>query len=113
MVASIENFDPALILVGGARNLLSELFVRRAFVLFYPTTANLPMLSKPYFFMWREPTATEYAELESKGTRTNYLFHQHPGFEVPTQKVNLSRQDFGIPSHAFVFVVGEAQLAGC
>lgn len=104
-VATIEAFDPAMILIVGGRNLLSELFVKRAFVLFYPTTANLPMLLKPYFFMWREPTAAEFSLLESEGARTNYLFHQHPGFEAPIQKATLTRQSFGIPSEAFVFVV--------
>ena len=104
-VTAIEAFDPAMILVVGGRNLLSELFVKRAFVLFYPTTSNLPMLSKPHFFMWREPTPAEFALLESEGLRANYLFHQHPGFEAPMQKVSLSRETFNIPPEAFVFTV--------
>jgi len=104
-VKTIEAFDPAMILVVGGRNLLAEVFVKRAFVLFYPTTSNLPMLSKPNFFMWREPTLAEYELLESEGVRSNYLFHQHPGFEVPTQKISLSRKDLCIPEDAFVFAV--------
>ena len=104
-VEAIETFDPAMILVVGGRNLLAEVFLERAFVLFYPTTSNLPMLSKPSFFMWREPTVAEYVLLESEGLRANYIFHQHPGFEVPTQKISLSRKEFCIPEDAFVFAV--------
>jgi hypothetical protein len=109
-VAAIEAFDPAMILVVGGRNLLAELFVKRAFVLFYPTTSKLPMLSKPNFFMWREPTVAESSLLDSEGLRTSYLFHQHPGFEVPTQKISLSRKDWYIPEDAFVFAVVGVRL---
>ena len=85
-VAAIEAFDPAMILVVGGRNLLAELFVKRAFVLFYPTTSNLPMLSKPNFFMGREPTVEESNLLESEGLRTSYLFHQHLALRCQSKK---------------------------
>ena len=105
IVQTIETFDPAMILVVGARNLLAELFVPRAFVLFYPTTSNLPMLTRPHFFMWRDLTANEIELLQAEGIKDCYLFSQHPGFEAPTRKTTLDRASFNIPYDAFVFIV--------
>jgi glycosyltransferase involved in cell wall biosynthesis len=104
-VEKIEEFDPAMILVVGARNLLAEMFADRAFVLFYPTTANVPLCHEPYFFMWRPPSESELSMLQAEGISERFLFHQHPGFEPPKQTTTLTRQALGLPSDAFIFVV--------
>jgi glycosyltransferase involved in cell wall biosynthesis len=102
---AIEKFDPSLVLVVGSRNLIAEKLSQRAFTVFYPTSAALPLCVNSNFFMWRAPTNEEVEKIKKWGIQDKFLFHQHPGFNPPAVKTTFTRAQFGIPEDAFVFVV--------
>lgn len=102
-IRAIEAFDPEIIVSVGSSNMLSELFAARAFCFRYPTDADVPLTLTNFFHTWKEPTPEMLERVQIEGLSDLYLFHKHPGFDVPAKHKSFTRADFGIPEDAFVF----------
>jgi glycosyltransferase involved in cell wall biosynthesis len=101
----IDTFMPEMILSVSAPSLLAEVFAKRSFCFIYPTSKGVPLTQDCYFHTWNEPDETMNAIVQKEDLETNYLFAQHPGFDVKAQSNSLTRSQFSIPDDAFVFTV--------
>jgi hypothetical protein len=101
----IENFNPALVIIIGACNLLAELICNNRYVFQYPTGSGIPMNINYNFMLWKAPTPIENEFMNSHDMADRFLFHHHPGFGPPTRLYNLQRRQFNIPEDAFCFAI--------
>lgn len=104
-IVAIDRFMPEMILCVSAPSVLAEPFHNRSFCFIYPTGRDVPITNHCYFHTWDQPDDEMSHILAQDNLCDLHLFSQHPGFDVKPLSNGLTRQQFGIPEDAFLFVV--------
>lgn len=101
----VDLVKPEMILSVGSPSLIGEAFAHRCFSFLYPTSKGIPLIEDCSFHTWDQPDEEMNKTVKQEGLSEKYLFAQHPGFDVKPPSNSLTRDQFGIPADAFVFVV--------
>ncbi|MEX0297889.1 MAG: glycosyltransferase [Kordiimonas sp.] len=104
-LATIASYDPETIISVGAPSLLAEPFASTRFCFIYQTGRGIPLTRHCYFHTWDAPDQEMNELVQAEELTDQYLFVQHPGFDLKPPSTALTREQFGIDADAFVFVI--------
>jgi len=104
-IAAINQFNPEMILSVSSPSLIAEAFNKDKFCFIYPTNGGVPLTKGCYFHTWGQLEQADIKVIEDFNLKDQFLFSQHPGFEQKQRHSTLTRQQFGMPEDAFVFVI--------
>lgn len=109
-IKMIDVVKPEMIISVGAPSLIAEVFAHRCFTFIYPTVRGIPLVEACNFHTWDQPDDAMKSIVKKEKLDDQYLFAQHPGFDVKPASNSLTRQQFDIPEDKYVFVVVGTRL---